>query len=719
MKKNPAKTPSDEETPLDQRKVTKIQAKRIGALANFEAADLEHLTIAQVSDRLKWQIDPALFFFRRICGKVVKKDSVTGVEYPVPFATVYVEDTDCNLISYFPPLWPWGWFFPFFCHREVIATTTTDKCGNFCVWVPRFDIDWVLRWRRERVCFPTIFRRPSIGDLLSKVKQPVVGPWPPVPGPDPGPIDILMSLPPSTIEAIAGPAGAKLAQRFGRLQASQKFGAPNLTEGLLNARAFETELPPPLPEEFHRALAQHGGVVAAKGASATAGIRSAIAIKLGLDPAAKEIADFDPSRFIGPFFRCYDIIVPEWQFIFDVPDITFRVTQDTNGDGVEENIYSEGIFDVRWDAGDLSPVTLVASSIAKESHLCDAPPVPCGNTPAILFAGLMPLDNAAYFDGIIPLATAAPFNSTKGYALRPNRPSNNGATPSPTDMTRPVARTPFCLALVLSGCVDVQGANYYRFRQSTDRGVTFSAITGLSWNNFPRVPGSPIPIAADTNGWYEVNPTDTNGNVVPRNNLEFPNFILDWPTPLLGQCVLQIEIGDAGKNVIGSSDYVAIQVDNTSPSAPFTTLAWKFVNEDDSALRSLLGIPCPIIKRGSTPQSIEIVFEVNVSAHHLRDASIKTYGCGGGSFVTVLSDPLNEPSHWHTDVFDNSELLHQRYSLASSAMAGCYSFQCTAYSRAMNPDGRDSGNLLPTDWYEDTWVIGTFPSVAVAVVNQD
>ena len=33
---------------------------------------------------------------------------------------------------------------------------------------------------------------------------------------------------------------------------------------------------------------------------------------------------------VGPFLRCRDVIVAEWQTFFDVPDITFRVTQDVD-----------------------------------------------------------------------------------------------------------------------------------------------------------------------------------------------------------------------------------------------------------------------------------------------------------------------------------------------------------------------------------------------------
>ena len=692
------RTPTKEELPPDQRPINAIQARRLAALTGVSAKELEGQKIAQLSERLRWKIDPIFFLFRQICGRVVKKDPVTGVEYPVPFATVYVEDTDCNLISYFPESWPWGWHFPLFCHREIIGTTKTDACGNFCVWVPRFDIDWILRWRLERVCYPIIFRRPSIGDLIPRLPTPVAGPWPP--GPDPGPLKNLTTLPPVAVEAIAGSAAGKLAQRVARLQATQSLGSANqLKAGLLNARAFETELPPPLPAEFHRALGGHG-VVAAKGASAAEGIRSAVALKLGLNPSAKEIAGFNPQRYIGPFLRCYDIIVPEWQLILDVPDITFRVTQDVNGNGIPVTIYSEGYFDVRWDAGPLPDVTLVASAIAKETHTCETPVVPCGNVPAILFAGLMPLDNFSYF------------NATNGYALRPNRPSNDGATPSETDMSRPAAQTPFCETLQLYGCVNVGGAKFYRILQSTDGGATLSAITGLPLHLFTFPGGVPVTITPDVNGWYEVlaNPDDYHP----------ARMILEWPGQAPGQYVLKIELGDASKNPIplpvGQSAPVAIQVDNTSPQAPFTTLSWKFAGDDDSTLQSLLGIPCPMIKRGATPRDIEIVFEVHVSANHLRDASLYASGCGGGSFGTV-TDPLNNPSHWHTTVLDNSVHLYQRYSLAKDALAGCYSFGCTAISRAMNPDGADGGNLK--DWYEDTYVLYTAPSIAVAVVNED
>ena len=157
-----------EELPPDRRKLTKTQAARLGALAELEPKQLAGLTVAEITDKFKWKIDPQILLFRKICGRVVKKDPVTGVEYPVPFATVHVQDTDCSLLWYFPKPWPWGWFFPLFCHREELATVKTDECGNFCVFIPRWDIDRILRFRLKRICFPDIVR-PNLRDLIGDI----------------------------------------------------------------------------------------------------------------------------------------------------------------------------------------------------------------------------------------------------------------------------------------------------------------------------------------------------------------------------------------------------------------------------------------------------------------------------------------------------------------------------------------------------------------------
>src|SRR5690242_7452861 len=126
------------------RQLTVKQAQRLASISGVQAEKVRGLTVTQIIDRFRFHIDPLLLMFRRICGQVVKTDPSTGIAYPVPYATVQVEDTDCSLLGYFPPFSNWSWYFPFHCNREVIASARTDACGNFCVWVPRWDIDWVL-----------------------------------------------------------------------------------------------------------------------------------------------------------------------------------------------------------------------------------------------------------------------------------------------------------------------------------------------------------------------------------------------------------------------------------------------------------------------------------------------------------------------------------------------------------------------------------------------
>ena len=157
--------------PIDpaQQKLTDVSASRLAAISGIEAKQLAGATVVDIREKFGHLIEPHLLFFRKVCGKVVKTDPSTGVQYPVPYATVEVEDTDCSLLGFFPVEQPWGWFFPFSCRREVIASVRTDACGNFCVWVPRWDIDWVLRWRAERVCFPIIFERPNWRDIIERL----------------------------------------------------------------------------------------------------------------------------------------------------------------------------------------------------------------------------------------------------------------------------------------------------------------------------------------------------------------------------------------------------------------------------------------------------------------------------------------------------------------------------------------------------------------------
>jgi len=318
------------ETP-DLRKLSAVQARRLAGLYDLDAKELVGQTVAAVLEKHRWIIDPPIALFRKICGQVVRKDPVTGVEYPVPFATVHVEDTDCNLVWYGPPGWKWGWFYPLFCHREEIATVKTDECGRFCVYIPWFDIDWILKWRKQRICFPYIFVRPSIFDLIPEELRPIPerGPFPPEP--DPGPLVRLAEISSSVLSRMTAGATRHLADRLAATHAARAFGGLEPDTSGLDVRAFTEELSPPVAREF-----RDFDPSAPEQARHLQAIRKTLAGKLNVDP--KVLDRFDPQQFIGPFFRCVDGWLPEWSLILDVPDITFRVTQDVNNDGTEETI---------------------------------------------------------------------------------------------------------------------------------------------------------------------------------------------------------------------------------------------------------------------------------------------------------------------------------------------------------------------------------------------
>jgi hypothetical protein len=202
---------------------------------------------------------------------------------------------------------------------------------------------------------------------------------------------------------------------------------------LLDRPAFNAPVPPPLPTQLHEMINRGGN--------------KTVAERLNVEAARIDRLDLD--RYIGPLLRCETEWVPEFVPILDLPDITFRVAQDVDGDGDEETIYSESFFDVRWDAGAIPYVTLHASPIAVAAPTladqCETLDVPC-DIPAIVTAGLMPL--------------AAPYLDGNGYATRPNRPHANGLITNPGPYT--VATAPFLGTLQLYGCNEHEGATVYR-----------------------------------------------------------------------------------------------------------------------------------------------------------------------------------------------------------------------------------------------------------------
>ena len=690
------KTPSVDDVPApDKRPLTKSQTARLAAVSGLSPRELADMPLAEIQAKFRWRIDPDLLLFRRICGRVVRKDPVTGAENVVPNATVHVEDTDCSFLAFTPAGYDWCWFFPFHCHREEIATVKTDACGRFCVWIPRFEIDWILRWRRERICYPLIFVRPSILEILDhltlEARPPRVKPRGPWPGPDPDPGPILERLSPEVLQRIESLLGRDITARIAGIGAASTFGGTaTLRDRLLSQPAFPEDVRPPLSAEFtHLSIPSQEGT---QNGTAGSEVRNTLAARLHLQEAALD--EIDLNRYIGPFWRCFDVFVPEWAPVFDVPDVTFRVTQDVDGDGDEETIYAEGFFQVRWNAGSIPDVTLHAWPNAVAFYTCDPPTVPCGDVPAILFAGLMPLSN--------PAAPEDPFvDLIAGYARRPNRPHPSGDYLDP--LPNPLATAPFCRTLQLYGCSAVGNAVYYRVRYAFGGGGPVP-FTGITWPLY-RVVGGVLQnhwAAADAAGWYPI--------VNPAENWSPPNLLLEWATSgyANGFYRLDVQTADAGKAVLATSAAVGLRTDNSYPLAQFIGLRWRTTG---GAWHDLPLI-CPVISRGSSPVDIEIEVTYRVMASHLRSFRLDAYGCGAG--IPVRTSALSSVQHWHMTPADNAGIRAATYGIEAAAAAGAYTFVIEADSRAFNPSGGDGGHLA--NWNYDPVYLYVTPSISIAVV---
>ena len=678
----------------DSQPITDLQAQRLAKVSGLEVKEITGLSIADIREKFKWHIDPEILFFRRICGRVVKHDAATGINYPVPFATVHVEDTDCSFLGLFPTHSHWWWGFPYSCRREEIATVKTDACGNFCVFIPRFEIDWILRWRFERFCYPEIFVKPSIRDLLEKFEvfveehPPIIRP-PHGPGPDPAPFSIKNLAALNAAGSLLGPAMLKTLEIAAR---KTTFGtSTSALNELLERPAFAQSLAPPMPEELLK-LHQAQGTDGQHGSPNT--------LHVGKHRAEK----LDLQNYVGPFLRtrCKDVLIPELVPIIDVPDITFRVTQDVNGDGVEEVIYAEGLFDVRWDSGPIPNVTLHASAIALSSLSCDQlQPIDC-ETLGIRVVGEYQLIN--------PAGVEQYYDATTGYATRPNRPHLDGAIRPSVAGVDPLATAPFASMLLLRGCNRATGAQHYRVKYRYN-GSTEVPFVGLTWHNFPPLGGLPTLFSPDINGWY---PIDTN-----PTNWMIPNLLLAWPSASYadGEYDIVVELGDGTKNHLADLPSVKLRIDNSTPVVPFKSLKWRPAQSDtDPTSPAWIPLPlnCPVVRRPVS--DIEFLVEWQVSATHLLDASLSTNGCGSASSILALRTPVSTVEHWHTGQLNNSVIRTAIFRLNYAAdNQGAYAFSVNGFSRAIDP-GNHTGFVA--DWQYDHAIYGgTLSSIQVAVVN--
>jgi hypothetical protein len=688
----------------DKAPLTASQATALASLTGIDASKFKGLSVAEISSEFRWQIDPNLLLFTQVCGQVVKQDPATGNLDPVPYATVKVEETVCSLFGFFPVGNPWTWFFPFHCTTEVVATVTTDPCGNFCVWVPRFMVEWILRFRLERICYLELFNKPTVGSVIAYLQGHPIGP-------DPGPeAQAYVTLKPGTplYQKAEQLLGTQVVRQLAATAPGKTFGSSNIGQQALLARpAFPTALAPALPKEFRKPVNN------ANREQHHAAVRSTLANNLGLE--VNQLEGLNLAHYYGPFLRCYDILVPEWVPIFEVPDISFTATQVVNGPGTPPVvIYSSGLFDVPWGTGIPSNVTLLASPVAISTTNCNTPNVPCGDVPSLEYAGLMPLVN--------PPAPAAPYiNATTGFATPPNPPPPGGTQ---AEAGVPPSTAPYCDTLQIYGCTMVDSAAYYRLRYTytAPGSITPSALTpftGLTWPLYLEVGGNlqeqwPV---SDASGWYPViNPADG----------WFPNsMVLEWDTVnsainANGLYTIQLEVADGSKSLLATSTPVGFVIDNSVPAVTYSAI-WSF-NSDLSGAQPVPINDCVVIDRGVTPQDVYIQVTYSVTANHLRSVQLRVGGCDGGAtpYPTPATPAeavaqLATEQHWYEDAGDNTFPNVATYIISHSQLQGVYSFDVWAISRAFNPAGSDAGPL--DDWNYSPIYKWTDPSFAIAVVN--
>jgi hypothetical protein len=665
----------------DELEITIRRAEYLAKETGLDAKVFKGKKIAEIHELLKWKIDPKLLFFRRVCGQVVKRDA-DGNLCPVSGATVHVEDTDCSFLGFFPKEPPFFWLFPTHCHREEITTVTTDACGRFCVHLPYWDIDRILRFRRERICIWDLYK-PRLRDLLERLPEFRI------PIPDPGPLH-FDKFTPDIIEQVRSYFGSDVAQRLGEVVATSEIGAPaHELDRLLSAPL--PKMSPPMAES--RMMRKEASAFAER------------AKRMGVDN--KIVQKIDYRKFIGPFIACRDIWYAEWVPFLDIPDITFRVTQDVDGNGTEDEIYREGFFDVRWNAESDLNVTLIADASAHCSPICGSVgDIPCADVPKISTAGYMTLESSHH-------------DNTTGYGTRVNRP-----VPAPGDYPPPPvvgggaanAVSPYARTLNLHGCHRIDDATHYRLTYVINGVGTPKPFTNISWwaPKSAAAGGPPIHVTSDSDGWYPI---------LDASLVEHPSWLLYWNTRQFSDATydIRVEVGKVSSGsmlVLQTSDPVKFVVDNSVPELSFATVQWRYAGTTDAWVT--LPAACPIITRDPT-RAITVRVNWRASSDHLRDALISFTGCGGNNPHLVEPTPaapdIEEYRHWHMNEFDNTVIQTNEYLIpaAFSHPAGCYTLHLKGTSRAFNPSGFDHGP--GNDWLINQGLIWLWSHRSISIVD--
>lgn len=601
-----------------------------------------------------------------VCGRVIKRDPVTGEECPVPGATVHVLDVDLYFFWWHPFPYPWGWIFPFWARREKIATTKTDKCGRFCVYIPRIDIDVILRWRLRFHCLYWTLPRPRVIDAINLgVKpdirtypelenlpemKPEVKPWLRPPSPP-----IIPEMPSSYLKEgeVSAADRMKMVSSIPQVPTAEKvpdfytkpefervrhtlfakealFEPVETTElPLLERPAFPRPIPPPsLPDDEKL---------------------------LEILPDKEMVRAVRDTSPLLRLIYCHLDLVPYWYLYFDVPDIAFKVEQDIDGDGTLETIYDQGYFDVNWNLSE--PTTNVVIE-AWNNAIC----VPCSLKP------FQPCTEAG-FVGINDMAIDPAYLSSQGYAVRVNRPK-------PETGPRLDAKTPFCKTLRLVGCPEYGNAAYYKVSYSCEgeKEIYFDE----KWDIYHISTYTIHHVEPDANRFYPI--------LKPASDYFPYHTLINWPTYKYrnGRYTVRLELYDNNKNRVDSGlTEVHVVVDNSSPSrVDFLRLQWRL----PKGTWIDLPLECPIIERPAK-QDIQLKVDYNVAAAHLRDCYIDFGGCGGG---------LGSNTYWHKNVNDNNVPGSWEVNVPGNTPQGGYSFYLEGRSRAFDATGG-----LASNWYFD------------------
>jgi hypothetical protein len=616
---------------------------------------------------------------QRVCGRVIRRDPVTGEVCGVPGATVRVLDVDLHLFWWYPyPGYPWFWIWPFWPRREEIAVTKTDRCGRFCVDIPRFDIDAIIRWRLRWRCMWPNLARPRVLDAIEKGIKPDLERYrelaelpelTPVPQPAPGP-EVGRFAPPRPVsfDTTDFVKVQPLEPKTSRFFTEPKFQLAR--EALFGNRAMFDPVDEDRPPVLERPAFPESIAAPAL-------------------PDDEHLLTMLPDKEMLPALRhahpltrlllCWPEIVPEKRLILDIPDIVFKVEQDVDGDGVLETVYDEGYFDVNWN---LSESTTNVEIEAWKNAIC----VPCGPayTPCTK-TGIV---------GINEMPVTPSYLSGSGYALRVNRPK-----PVPIPFIRPAAKTPFCGTVRLVGCPQYRGAKYYRLFYSYEgqRETLFKR----SWFVHRISTDTPHYVTHDANGYYPV--------LSPANDYFPYHTLLNWPTYAYpdGRYRIHLELYNAAKARIwptGTPTYVHAVVDNRQPTTvDFVGLRWR--RTVSGASWNSLPLNCPIIRRPEG-EDIELRVTYHVAAHHLRDLRLGFYGC-------ALGNPLIDSyAYWHQTVGDNSRVESWTTTLSGTSPPGAYRFHLSGRSRAFRPTGG-----LATNWYYDPLHIWRTNNLPIAILD--